>query len=321
MSRASLPSLAAGIRRFDEFVFGPVDARVCAWLRMGFGFLVFLNFAGLAMDFELWFGEAGAVPYEAARSAIDPDTITLFTLLPRTGTGLLACAAIMLLQAFLLMIGWMSRFNAACVFIWLVSLQHRNHLLFDGEDVFFRLFALFLVFMPIGACWSVDAWRRRRLGKTLLPVEAAGSGWALRLLQIQLALIYLSSVWLKLDGKEWLDGSALWYVYRLDDVFGRMPLPTLLTDSAPILLVSGWLVILVEAFLVLALWFRETRWPALILGFGLHLALELTMNLFLFEWLMMLALTSHLRGEELARVVGSVKRLLGRKTAGVTVGD
>ena len=45
------------------------------------------------------------------------------------------------------------------------------------------------------------------------------------------------------------------------------------------------------------------------------------MNLFLFEWLMMLALTSHLRGEELARVAGSVQRLLGRKTAGVTVGD
>ena len=62
--------------------------------------------------------------------------------------------------------------------------------------------------------------------------------------------------------------------------------------------------------------FRETRRIAIALGFALHLALELTMNLFLFEWLMMLALTSHLLGEELEAIAGKIRHFRSRLFGG-----
>ncbi len=301
------PSLNDWLRRLDKRIFAPADTRVCAWLRIGFGLLVAINLGLLALDMEQWFGELGAVPYEAGRAAIDPDTVTLFSLLPKSGPALLVCGWIMVANGLMLTAGLWSRFNAVCVFVWLVSIQHRNHLLFDGEDIFFRLFAFYLIFLPVGVRWSVDAWRKKE------PAPAtAGSAWALRLIQLQLCAIYLSTVLLKLDGEEWLDGSALWYVFRLDDVYGRLPVPEWVTHSAPVLQLAGWFVILVEAWLVIGLWFRETRRFSIALGFALHLALELTMNLFLFEWLMMLALTSFLRGEEIEAIV---RRLPFRKRA------
>lgn len=294
-ARENFPSLKGLLERLDATLFGPADTRLCAWLRIGFGILATINLGLLAADMELWFGETGAVPYEAGRDSIDPDTLTLFSLLPKAGPGLIACGWLMVASGVMLTLGLFSRVNAALVFVWMVSVQHRNHMLFDGEDIFFRLFAFFLIFLPIGARWSVDAWRRKQPAP-----ERSGSAWALYLIRIQLVLIYLSTAWLKLMGEEWLDGSAMWYVYHLEDAFDRVALPAFLTEPLWVLKTTGWLVVAVEAWLVIGLWFRETRRFSIALGIALHLALELTMNLFLFEWLMMLGLTSFLRGDEIA---------------------
>jgi hypothetical protein len=46
------------------------------------------------------------------------------------------------------------------------------------------------------------------------------------------------------------------------------------------------------------IWFRETRWPALIAAGLHHLAMEYSMNLFMFHWLMLIAWSSFIAGEE-----------------------
>jgi len=51
------------------------------------------------------------------------------------------------------------------------------------------------------------------------------SPWAQRMIQLQLSLLYLATFLVKVKGAPWLQGSALFYVYHLDE-FRRFPIPS-----------------------------------------------------------------------------------------------
>ena len=50
------------------------------------------------------------------------------------------------------------------------------------------------------------------------------SPWAQRMIQIQLSILYFTAFCLKVQGEPWLSGTALSYVYQLDEI-RRFPLP------------------------------------------------------------------------------------------------
>jgi hypothetical protein len=114
--------------------------------------------------------------------------------------------------------------------------------------------------------------------------------WLLRLAQIQLALVYVSTAWEKLRGRDWVDGHALYYASRLDGVFGRFPVPGTFLESLFLMKFLTWTALALECFIPIGLWFTETyRW-AIASAISLHLAMEYTTNLFLFKWLMLVSL-------------------------------
>jgi len=55
-----------------------------------------------------------------------------------------------------------------------------------------------------------------------------------------------------------------------------------------------WGVIAVEALLVIGVWIPSVRVKAVVIGILFHLAIEFSMNLFVFQWLMILVLATHL---------------------------
>ncbi|MEA5536401.1 HTTM domain-containing protein [Crocosphaera sp. XPORK-15E] len=282
----SLQSFFAG---WDSFFSQYKNPKICALIRIGYAFLLLINVLVLWPDLLRWFGENGLLPYTVSREIIDPDTLTIFTWLPKYDWVLKMSYGIFISQIIFLLLGLFSRFQAVCVFIWFVSFVHRHHTLFDAEDNLFRLMGFFLIFMPIGAYYSVDSWLKTR---KKIAHNFTSSTWALRLLQIQICLIYLSTAWEKMKGEDWINGTAIYYVSRLDDVFGHFPIPDFLFTSLSLIKYMTWLVIVVELFIPIALWFKETRRFALFLAFGLHLSIEYAMNLFLFQWLMIVGLLS-----------------------------
>ncbi len=88
--------------------------------------------------------------------------------------------------------------------------------------------------------------------------------------------------------------TALYIVSHMTDHFGRMPAATFLFDQLWIVKTMTWSVLAIEAALPLLLWIPRTRLLGVALGISLHLGIELTMHLFLFEWLMILGLVSFL---------------------------
>ena len=102
-----------------------------------------------------------------------------------------------------------------------------------------------------------------------------------------MAAMLFSSALVKLGGDPWLDGTAIYYVSRLDDHFGRFYVPAFVFDTPWVVAFITWSVLVAELLCPLLIWFRETRLPCLFILAAFHLANEWTMNLFLFHWLML----------------------------------
>jgi hypothetical protein len=309
----SWKDLAVGWRKL---FLAPRDTRLCDAIRIGYALLLLIDVMVLWLDLERWFSGAGLVPYPVSRQVLDPDALSLFAWLPDTPTVARICALLFTAHIGLLLLGLLTRVQVVCVFVWLVSFQHRNILLVDGEDAVLRMIGFFLIFAPIGRHWALDR-RWRKPERTGAPPPSA---WALRLIQVQMSLIYLSTAWEKADGADWLDGTAMYYVSRLDDLFGRLPLPAFPFESLLLCQLLSWAVLVLETGLPITLWFRETRRAALVTAVLFHLATDYAMNLFLFHWIMIVGLISFAEPDDwqdgvtwLRRLARSARRLRLRR--------
>jgi hypothetical protein len=301
--------LAAGASAWDRFFFRSVDLRLCAMLRVGFACLLLLDLICQWPFLDLYYGEPGGLPLSLSLDHIEPGSYSLLRVAPVGPTWLLALYGLFAAQVVLLGLGWFTRVQSISVFIWLVSFQQRNEVIRDGEDIVFRMFAFLLIFLPLGAVGSLDAWRRRKRGgaaQTLYPQ------WPLRLIQIQTCLIWLASGLYKTQGVAWREGNALYYVSRLEDIFDPVWVPAVLFDSLPALRFATWAVLAVELMLPLAIWIPRLRLPCLVVAFGLHLAIEYTMNMFLFQWIMMLGWLTFLEPREVTWLLG-LPSVVGRR--------
>ncbi|MFN0007176.1 MAG: HTTM domain-containing protein [Planctomycetota bacterium] len=298
MSTSRLPSWRGVARAFDGFFFSPLDTRACAVLRIGVAVCVIVELLVLSGDLERWFGEGGVLPLAASRGLVDPHALSPFEWLPASSSALRIAFGLALGQAVLLLLGIWPRFQALGLLIWLQAFQVRNMLILDGSGIVLRTFAFYLVFMPSANAFSVPAWLARRRGAPLACVRPA---WGLVLLRFQMGLIYVGSAWEKLNGSDWIDGSALYYVSRLDDNFSHGPILDSVFSSLAVCRFLTWGTLAIEILLPILLWFAGTRRLGILLGVLFHLALGMTMNLFLFPWVMIIGLLAFLETDDFER--------------------
>nr|MDP9167729.1 HTTM domain-containing protein [Actinomycetota bacterium] len=107
--------------------------------------------------------------------------------------------------------------------------------------------------------------------------------WPIRLLQVQLTLIYLFAVQAKLSEKTWVDGSALLYAWDTDGKWALISAPEWLSTNAVLLNAVTWAAILVELSIAVLVWVRRCRPWVLVIGVLLHLAMMLTLNVGFFS--------------------------------------
>ena len=303
----SLAATSAAARKaWHVFFHAPCDARVCALVRIAFATLVLVNLGVLYPDLDHWFTAEGVLPQAASREVASPYGWSALWLLSDTLAAVTTCYWLAIGSALLLLLGIFPRLNALCLFVWLVSFQWRNTLITDGEDDVFKWVAFCLIWIPSGACWSLPDLLRRGTAdapadarNSQLPVNEVRPGWGLRLLQIEMVMIFLSAVLTKLAGDAWLNGTALYYVARLDDAFGRFPVPDWPWDTPWVVALLTWSVLVVELAVPILIWFRETRRLCLFLLLLFHLGNEWTMHLFLFHWIMLCGWLSFVTADDL----------------------
>jgi hypothetical protein len=316
MSAAPWRLAAAVAAGWEAFFHRQEPVAGLALFRILLGLLLLLNWALLAPDLLTWLGEAGALAPETARTLAGP-RLSLFAVVPATDAWTVALFLGTVLATLGLTAGYRTRWSAALTFLGLVSIHHRNPLILHSGDALLRLVTFLLILSPAGETLSVDRWLRRGDGPAgAAPVRRPA--WARRLIQLQVSALYLSAAGWKLAGEPWRDGTAVYYVLRLSE-FYRFPLPLedRWIESLAVTRALTWASLAIELALGILVWVPRLRYPVLVAGAGLHLALEYTLNIPLFQWLMLACLVTFVPPDDLVRAGRWLRAHLGRRPAPV----
>lgn len=275
---------------WDRFLNDAGDPRIVPILRIGIAVCLLIQIAVVWNDAGYWFTDNGVVTSQTAQKKLSFYGWSVFYLLPSTEPVIQICLTCMAIHAALMLMGISSRLQAASLFFWLVSLQNRNPFILDGEDALLRLMLFFMIWLPLDYKFSLQKyWQKKSNSEAQSP-----SLWAMRLFQFEITAIYASTAIWKLQGSAWHDGSAMWYVSKMTDNYGRL-LPSSFFDNYWASAIATWSALTIELILPFALWFPRTRHWAVALALLLHLGIESSMNLFLFQWLMILSLLTFIQ--------------------------
>lgn len=176
-----------------------------------------------------------------------------------------------------LALGIYTRLAALVVHIWFLSMSEQALPGMGGFDLVFRVIGFVLVISPEVRTWSLlSKWKNQ-------PVRPAPV-YGLRLVQWQLFLIYIGTVWLKAPDKSWREGEVI--PYFLVSMFSRFPDP-MFADFTRLGVLLTWGTLVIEASLPFLLWSRKWRFTGVFLGCSLHLFIALTAKLTLFALAML----------------------------------
>ena len=180
-----------------------------------------------------------------------------------------------------LCLGLATRPSAVIVWVLAVSFSTLNPEAHNSKGDSVRDVILFyLMLCPCGAAWSLDRLLQRRRGRLAGPIYVAP--WPLRLLLIQLVIVYFFTGLIKLFSADWWRGDTLYYVLA-DLVLSRSSLAQLPVPSW-FLRASTWFVLFWEVTFPLWVMLPWTRVAAFVTGALFHLGTLALMELGGFEW-------------------------------------
>lgn len=282
---------------FDRAVFGYGSPVAMGVFRAVVGFLAFCSVAISFYHQEAFFSERGLFPQWMAERW--SGGVPRFNLLAGvTSDGVVTVFFLIVLAAALLTsVGLFTRVASIVLLLGVVSLHHRSPDILHSGDTLLRMWLFIVAVAPSGRAFSLDRVIGLRRGTAPLEHELV-SLWPQRLAQFQLAVVYFTTVWLKWFGSFWRDGTATWYPMHLGE-FERFPLPSLVFDPTVVMLTT-YGTLLVELALATLVFAKPLRKWVLLAGLGLHGYIEYSMNVPLFQWIIVAGFICHYSGEEVS---------------------
>jgi hypothetical protein len=262
-----------GASGWERFWFGAEPTSSLAVLRIAFGLLALGWTISLSPDLDAFFSRSGLLPGQPSA----PGVWGVLGVFP-SNLAVQILFAVMLCACLALTVGYQTRIASAVVFIGILSFERRNPYVFNTGDGLMRLLAFYLMLAPAGAALSVDRWHR---GERMWEFPAR-SVWPLRLMQIQLSILYLFGLWVKLQGTTWNNGTAVSYATRISDL-SRFPMPTFLTHSMLMANILTYGTLALELSLAILVWNRRLRPWVLVAGVCLHVGIEYSIRVGFFS--------------------------------------
>ncbi|MBL8778838.1 MAG: HTTM domain-containing protein [Acidimicrobiales bacterium] len=262
------------VRRWRDFWFLPESTAALGVVRIAFGVLVFGWTLSLLPHLGTFFGDGSVTPSSPTAGF----EWGLFDL--GGGPGLrLAVWAGLLLATVMLAVGWHSRLAACLVLVGVMSFQRGSPFVFNAGDALIRLEAFYLVLAPSGAALSMD---RRRIDGSFWSAQIRAP-WALRLMQVQLSVIYVFSFLNKVPGETWREGTAVSYALRMTDI-ANFSVPEPIVADALVMNVATWVALGLELAIGVLVWNRRARPKVLAAGAILHAVFLVTFGIAFFSF-------------------------------------
>jgi hypothetical protein len=297
--------------RWQRFWFQEISPEIFALLRIAFGVLGLVHVAGLTPVAMLW-SPTGIVSVPDLEPYID----SAFFGSPLAQAAGYALFGVLVLGFLAMIVGVRTGAAVTTCFAGSVAFAYWNPLPRYGADDVLVVVLFCLLWSDSGRCLSLDAWLAASRSGAL---ETAGEGqpiWPLRLLQFQVALIYLNSGLWKLLGTVWRDGSAIQYAleYNLLHRFpGEIP-----QSLAPILVGATYVTLMWELAFAFMVFHPVSRRVALVTGLLVHGGIWILMDIGVFSWLMMASYVAFLDPESLGRRLAWARPTRLRPSASTT---
>jgi uncharacterized membrane protein YphA (DoxX/SURF4 family) len=293
------------LKAWDDFFFKPASPLPFALYRIMYGILMLFCFIVMMIpDAQFWYGNHGIVDQATiVKYYWHQPIFDLFLVTGDNPVGLQIFFAVAILSALFLTIGLGTRYSAWMLFMCVVSLHYHDPWNLNSGDCLMRLSGLFLAFSQAGEALSVDRWLKKKYHPQQLKDEYWP--WAQRLFQIQIAIVYWQTSAAKLSGDMWIDGTAVWYATRLEDMI-HFHIPYLF-DSIFICHLLTWGTLLVEVSLWTLVWIKEFRYWVLLAGLALHVGIDLAISLPMFEWIFICSYVTFIDPADLSAFFERVK--------------
>jgi hypothetical protein len=279
--------------RLHRFLFPPENDYWLGFLRVGLSLQIILYVFSLKDDWNYLFagtrhGLIGRAFSEALLSTESP-------LVPGLGWLVTVGARVGLHEWTVLSIAWWSLLGAGCgllvgifsrasaIMAWFLHLcaAKSGGLVSYGVDNFMTIGLFYLMLSPLPDYYSLDQrWRKLR------PKDGQLLGFWRRVLQLHLCVIYFFSGLTKCLGAGWWDGSNIWRAL-IRPPFNIIP-PEILVRWKYFLPVAGISICLIETGYPFFIWLKRTRLVWLVAIIAMHVAIGVTMGMYLFALIMII---------------------------------
>ena len=308
-------SLAALGRAWSQLWFQSMTTMPLEIARVGLGAALLVHYSmAIPYLFEFW-SDAGFMPLSVAWPQREPWTFSLFIYFSAPWQ-LAAFHAFFLFSCAAFTVGWRTSWVKWIVLIGKISYDGRNPQLAYGVDMVLCALLLIMCFSPVGRAMSLDrvravrAAKRKNLKATLPPYTSPWAGAGIRLMQIQMAVIFFYTGVSKIKWEEWRDGDAVWLVFITNDYYNSLILD-LFARQYWLSNVVTYATIFIEVAYPFLIWQRRTRPYLLAAAVALHVQFAVFLALIHFSFVMIMGHISFVRPEWLQSLGAWWKRKIG----------
>ncbi len=293
---------------WQRFWFEPRPTSTLTLVRVAFGLLVLGWTAALIPGLSAMFGPNGLLPRQPTVTYAGGHWAWGLLGAFRSEAAVTAALVMLIISALFLIVGYHTRLAALLVFVGILAFERRNPFVFDSGDALIRIIALYMALSPAGAALSVDRLRRAAPRFWEIPLRTQ---WGLRLLQIQLTVVYLSTVWAKTRGAPWDDGSAVSYALRIRDI-ARFHVPLAISNSVAMSSLMTYGTLAVELAIGVLVWNRKARPWILGLGVALHLGIDYSLRVGFFTFAIFVLYIAFIPPDTASRLIATTRDRLSR---------
>ena len=287
-----------------RFVTDPIDTTMLGPIRIILGTLCLWSWVNMGLDLQAWLGPEGWLPLDQAialRRANLAWSWSLWDFVPQAAVlpvYLLGLAIITLWT-----LGGWCRLTGPLVWILIHSTVRRLPVMLFGFDAIMGTFVLYLAITGTGGeSLSIDRLLARRKGAAPSPSAPLRGTVALRLLQLQMCLIYGAAGLSKLLGEPWWTGSAAYFLVANTEFRGVSILESL-GESHMLTAICTFFPLWTEILYPVAIWPKHLRPLVLILTIAMHLAIATTLGLWEFSLAMIAANLAFVDGAWIRRIL------------------
>ena len=278
-------SRPAGFLPIREFF--ALDVRSLALMRLGLAVVLLLDWIDRLPDLRAHYSDEGIVPLQFLEGPrVLPISIHLFN---GSVWFQAALAGLALVFALLLLVGY--RTPLSCLVSWflLISVHARNPALMQGGDQLLRMLLFWGIFLPLGACYSLDSARGEGPPASRRVLSLASFAYI-----VQICLIYLFAAAWKWAPEWRSEGTAVYLALSVESFTTRFAY--LLLEHPEVLRYLTYMTLWVETLGPVLLFLPfNVPWQRLLavsLFVMFHLGLALSMELGNFPWACMVAWTA-----------------------------